>query len=136
MRITPLTILCLILPFSACLQLQNGLTSSNATDNRAATQTSSRDLSVYPVNAIAMDPKDLLWLGTPHSLASFDGQNSRFWYAGDPQDAEMLPSANIRCLFSDHDRTVWIGTEAGLCTYNRFSRFKNFYCEGTPLGPV
>ena len=126
----------LILLLSACSRPENALSPRSTVSHLASPQNASRNFSVYQVTGIAMDTKDLLWLGTTHTLNSFDGQNTRTWDTGHPSDEEALPSSTICCLFNDHNRTVWIGTEAGLCTYERFSRFRNYTCDGARLGAV
>lgn len=126
----------LLILLSACARPENDLSPRSTVSHLAIPQNASRNLSVYQVTSIAMDTKDLLWLGTTHNLNSFDGQNTRTWDTGQPSNEEALPSSAISCLFNDHNRTVWIGTDAGLCTYERFSRFRNYHCDGARLGKV
>lgn len=126
----------LLFLLSACSRPENDLSPRTMVSHLAMPQNAKRNLSVYQVTGIAMDAKDLIWLGTTHNLNSFDGQNTRTWDNGRPSDEEALPSSAISCLFNDHNRTVWIGTDAGLCTYERFSRFRNYHCDGARLGKV
>ena len=82
----------------------------------------SQRLSSFRVTGIALDNKDLAWVGMEGALATFDGTNTRFFPSGN-EDGN-LPSSEIRCLFSDHNQTVWFGTAKGLCTYSRYNVFK------------
>ena len=112
---------CCIFVVAACLG-----TGACTRDNPVLTNTPAsqegRQAPHAPVTGIALDAKDLAWIGMEVALITFDGNNTRTFYAGEGE--EGLPSNIIHCLFEDRDSTVWIGTEKGLCTYIRYGRFK------------
>ena len=98
----------------------------------ASTSPSALLLPSYTVTGIVLDAKDLAWIGTKEALATYDGTNTRHFRPTGQEGS--LPSDNIRCLFGDHDQRVWIGTALGLCTYSRYSSFKQYPdVEGQPV---
>ena len=91
-----------------------------------------RTLSSCRITGIALDAKDLAWVGTDRLLATYDGENTRIFSVEARED--RLPSGQISCLFSDHAETVWIGTAQGLCTYSRYGSFRHYPdSEGQPV---
>ena len=121
--------LCLL---SACTPPQSSISprGSSAITRRGI----QKDLSYYQISCFSMDDKDLLWIGTDKSVISFDGRNSRFFYAS--EDDNRLTSGNVLCMYDDHSRNVWIGTDKGLCSYIRYNRFENYLSDGEPLRDV
>ena len=92
-------------------------------------------LASYRVSSVALDGKDLAWVGTDGALASFDGTNLRLFTAREGG----LASNHILCVFSDHANTVWIGTDKGLFTYGRYNQFDSYpdqYGRPVPAGQV
>lgn len=49
-----------------------------------------------PVTGIALDAKDLAWIGMEAALITFDGNNTRTFYAGEGGKA-FLPTSSIVC---------------------------------------
>ncbi len=94
-------------------------------------------LSSFRVTGVALDDKDLAWVATDGTLASYDGANLRLFPAQDGKD--RLQSDDISCVFSDHASAVWIGTDRGLYTYERYSRFQLYtdqYGRSVPVTQI
>lgn len=121
-----------LLTATSCIPRENPVSSVRQI-NRGG-QVPPRGISSHNVTGFAMDAKDLMWLGTDRALLSYDGSNSRV-FSADASPA-AIPSGNILCMFNDSGRTVWIGSDKGLHTYIRYSRFKNYLCDGEPLKNV
>ena len=72
----------------------------------------SRDgLSSNTVSAIIQDSRDLIWVGTPEGLDSFDGRD--FIRHALPDNR----STSVQCLFEDSSKTIWIGTDDAVYRY-------------------
>src|ERR1700751_4124840 len=79
----------------------------------AHTAWTARDgFSLGTIFAMAQTPDGYLWLGGEFGLFRFDGVHSVPWQ---PPAGQQLPAAPYSLLVS-RDRTLWIGTFAGLLT--------------------
>jgi signal transduction histidine kinase/ligand-binding sensor domain-containing protein len=67
------------------------------------------------IYSIAQTPDGYLWLGTEFGPLRFDGVQAVPWT---PAGAERLPSTVILRLLVARDGTLWIGTAAGLASWN------------------
>jgi signal transduction histidine kinase/ligand-binding sensor domain-containing protein len=72
--------------------------------------------SLGNVYAMAQTPDGYLWLGGEFGLFRFDGVRSVRWQ---PPAGQHLPDKNINSLLVSRDGTLWIGTFAGLVTWNK-----------------
>ena len=70
--------------------------------------------SVGTIFAMAQTPDGYLWLGAEFGLFRFDGIRSVPWQ---PPAGQHLPSAPYSLLVT-RDGTLWIGTFAGLVSWN------------------
>ena len=94
-------------------------------------------LSSFRITGVALDDKDLAWVGTDGTLATFDGTNLRTFSALEGEN--RLHSEDIRCVFSDRESTVWIGTPKGLYTYARYNQFREYtdpYGRTVPVSQI
>ena len=68
------------------------------------------------LGSAAQDKDGFLLFGTRSSgLAIYDGSAVRYIKAG----ANSLPSNGVTSIFVDDEGLIWLGTFAGLCTYNK-----------------
>lgn len=70
-----------------------------------------------PINNIVEDKQGIIWFATFGSgLFSFDpGKNKLQQY----QQKEGIPSSVINHIYLSKDNRLWVGTEEGLCCYNK-----------------
>ena len=71
--------------------------------------------SLGNIYAFAQAPDGYLWLGGEFGLSRFDGLRFLPWQ---PPAGQHLPDRNINSLLVTRDGTLWIGTFAGLATWN------------------
>ena len=87
------------------------------------------------INSLTIGPRGNIWLGTPHGLFSYNGQQLT---AYSQQDYPQLPSDSITCVnyISERDE-LWVGTSAGPALYSfsqdAFFSFSALVGEGEPL---
>jgi signal transduction histidine kinase/ligand-binding sensor domain-containing protein len=69
-----------------------------------------------------------MWIGTLGGLHRYDGISITSYLSSD--DLKSVDGNRAGCLFEDSRRQLWIGTENGICRYDResdsFIRFKTF----------
>ena len=75
-------------------------------------------LSSSLVLSIIQDNKGFIWTGTSDGLNRYDGFNF-VTYRADPLDSTSLSDNAVQSLYVDHDDNLLIGTEIGLCLYDR-----------------
>ncbi|MDB6102049.1 MAG: hypothetical protein JWO52_2048 [Gammaproteobacteria bacterium] len=78
------------------------------------TWTAKDGLSTGAIFAMAQTPDGYLWLGSEFGLFRFDGVRVVRWQ---PPAGQQLPTAPYTLLVT-RDRTLWIGTFAGLVAWN------------------
>ncbi|MBN2213866.1 MAG: hypothetical protein JW723_06440 [Bacteroidales bacterium] len=112
-----------ILSFSAPVFLQ-------MPDLNFTTIPNEEKLSSTFANCIEQDTTGYIWIGTTEGLNRFDGYEITV-YKHEPDDSTSLINNNIRCLFNDSRDRLWIGSNSGLCIYNRtydcFDRIVNTF---------
>jgi signal transduction histidine kinase/ligand-binding sensor domain-containing protein len=59
-----------------------------------------------------------MWIGTTEGLNRYDGFGFVI-YTNNIDDSASLPDNRIRAIFEDHNNNLIIGTQTGLCLYNR-----------------
>ena len=74
-------------------------------------------LSSSVITSIFQDYKGFIWIGTYDGLNRYDGINFVV-YKNSLTDSSSL-SNDVRTMIEDHDNNLLIGTNAGLCKYNR-----------------
>ncbi len=74
-------------------------------------------LSSSVITSIFQDHKGFIWIGTYDGLNRYDGINFVV-YKNSLTDSSSL-SDDVRTMIEDHDKNLLIGTNAGLCKYNR-----------------
>jgi PAS domain S-box-containing protein len=75
-------------------------------------------LSQGTVQAVLQDHVGFFWLGTDEGLNRFDGYSFRV-FEYDPEDAASLPHSMISALHEDREKRLWVGTHAGLASFDR-----------------
>jgi signal transduction histidine kinase/ligand-binding sensor domain-containing protein len=88
------------------------------------------------VRAILKDHAGFMWFATARGLVRYDGAHLVV-YRHDPSDPTSLPAGAPTCLLEDHERRLWIGTNAsqraGLAILDRSTgRFKRYLADGGP----
>jgi signal transduction histidine kinase/ligand-binding sensor domain-containing protein/CheY-like chemotaxis protein/HPt (histidine-containing phosphotransfer) domain-containing protein len=75
---------------------------------------------IYSARGPGKNQADVLWIATQGGgLNIFDGENFTA-YQYDPDNPRSLSDNFVRCIYEDHDGTLWVGTEnAGLCKFDR-----------------
>ena len=67
-----------------------------------------------------------MWFGTRNGLNYFDGHEFKNYFM-DPWDDNSLPNNVVNAITGDQKGTLWIGTEQGLCSYNKeFNSFTRY----------
>lgn len=96
--------------------------------------TTDNGLSSSVVLCTIQDYKGLMWIATPDGLNRYDGVNFVV-YKNIQGDSASLADNVIRTLFEDHNKNLFIGTENGLCMYDRDNdRFLNYvWTRSSPL---
>lgn len=77
-------------------------------------------LSSSTVTSIIQDQKGFIWIGTPIGLNRYDGFNFLI-YKNIPGDSTSLADNVVQTMFEDHNKNLLIGTENGLCLYDRMN---------------
>ncbi len=86
-------------------------------------------LSSASVSCLLQDYQGFMWIGTYDGLNRYDG-NKFMWYKSNPSIAQSLPNSIIRSMHETHNKELYIGTQKGLCKYNReMNNFVNFVIE-------
>lgn len=83
-------------------------------------------LSENSVFCSLQDSKGFMWFGTKEGLNRFDGSNFVVFHR-QPNKKNSLENSFVHALFEDKNKTIWVGTEAGIYLYdyikNSFSYF-------------
>lgn len=72
----------------------------------------SSGLSQAHVNAVYQDSRGYTWFGTKDGLNRYDGHEMMI-YKFDPDNENTISDNYVRSLLEDHERRLWIGTDAG-----------------------
>ncbi|MBN2009012.1 response regulator [candidate division KSB1 bacterium] len=75
-------------------------------------------MSQSSVISIFQDSKGFMWFGTYDGLNRYDGYNFKI-YKNDPKEPSTISNNIINVMYEDRDATLWIGTESGLCKFDR-----------------
>nr|WP_321452749.1 two-component regulator propeller domain-containing protein [uncultured Carboxylicivirga sp.] len=87
------------------------------------------DITVIKVD----NDSDRMWIGSRGGLSSYDYKTHQFTnYLPDPDNSNSITDSEIRSLYIDRFKKLWIGTKnEGLCIYNtRENTFKRVEIEG------
>jgi len=88
-------------------------------------------LSNSRVQALAIEPNGLLWIGTSDGLNVFDGVKFKS-YSNQPFDSKSLCDNRIQSLCVSKNSNIWIGTRDGLSVFEKKSgTFLNFYHDNS-----
>jgi signal transduction histidine kinase/ligand-binding sensor domain-containing protein len=83
-------------------------------------------LSSSQTTSVLQDYKGFVWIGTYDGLNRYDGLDF-IVYKHNPADSASLPDNLVRTIFEDHNKNLLIGTQNGLCLYDREKdRFLNY----------
>jgi signal transduction histidine kinase/ligand-binding sensor domain-containing protein/DNA-binding response OmpR family regulator len=82
------------------------------------------EISKRAVSAIVQDPHGFMWIGTNGAgLYKYDGVNY-ISYEYDWKKSNSINSNLIYTIYVDTHNRIWVGTDEGLCLYNRnFDKF-------------
>ena len=73
-------------------------------------QLSEKDgLSSESVNALIVDEKGYIWIGTPNGLSRFDGYSFKSFFSN-PADSTAIQGMLIYALMEDHQNRIWAAT--------------------------
>lgn len=83
--------------------------------------------SGYDFQTILNDDKGNMWLGTfKNGVIVLDKNGKEIAnIVHNPENNQSLPNNDVRCLFQDKNRKIWIGTQRGIALFNP----KNFRAE-------
>jgi len=95
---------------------------------RFARVSTEQGLSRGTVTCMLQDRMGFVWFGTPDGLNRYDGYTCTV-FRNVPDDPTSLSSNDIRALYEDHSRNLWIGTGAG--GLNRFDRASGAFIHYT-----
>ena len=111
-----------IFPF---IFLMNGLFAQSTLENYQF-RLLNRDTSKSGIYTIAQDQFRFMWIGTNGSgLYKYDGVNY-VAYEHNSNDSNSINSNLIYSIYVDSQNRLWIGTDEGLCLYNRnLNTFEN-----------
>lgn len=76
--------------------------------------TANSELPDDQINALAIDKKDVKWIGTANGLVRLEGTG---WTVYNP-DNSGLPSAIIQALAVEENGAVWVGTDQGAARFD------------------
>lgn len=77
----------------------------------------------FSVNTLFRDSEQSVWLGTDIGFGKMDlVNNSIHWIRDSIGDAERFVSGNVECFTEDDEGNLWMGTEAGVCIFNKKSK--------------
>lgn len=85
------------------------------------------------VKCIVEDDKHNLWLGTDGGGISYFDRETETFTNYSAADNEGLVLDNVTCLFLQNDRTLWVGTHAGICRLDIASGKFRGYGNGTSV---
>ncbi|WP_418222840.1 ligand-binding sensor domain-containing protein [Clostridium isatidis] len=67
-----------------------------------------------------------IWIATEKGLSKYDKNTKEFTnYFSDPDDSNSLISDDVKSLYLDDKGLLWIGTDLGVCTFDRKESFTN-----------
>jgi len=91
-------------------------------------------LSSSIITGITQDQRGFIWIGTTDGLNRYDGFNFVV-YKNNTNDSASLPNNYIQTMLEDRDMNLLIGTERGLCLYDRKKDcFRNYMLDkSSPL---
>lgn len=75
-----------------------------------------KGLSQEDVSSIVQDSYGYIWIGTYDGLNRFDGRNIETFHKKTSNPAS-LPDNRVSALAEDHQKRLWIGTQAGYFSY-------------------
>ena len=92
--------------------------------------TSENGLSSSNILCAKQDHKGFMWIGTSEGLNRYDGSNF-VEYKNIKSDSSSLPHSQVRTIFEDSQKNLFIGTSGGgLSLYDRnLDRFINFFYD-------
>jgi signal transduction histidine kinase/ligand-binding sensor domain-containing protein/DNA-binding response OmpR family regulator len=70
------------------------------------------------INSIGEDADGFIWFGTVNGLYSYNSVDVQK-FVNNPLDSTTIPGNSIRTIFCDSYNTLWIGTQQGVCTYDK-----------------
>jgi signal transduction histidine kinase/DNA-binding response OmpR family regulator/ligand-binding sensor domain-containing protein len=77
----------------------------------------SGEMSSNLISDICLDGQGFVWVATEYGLNRFDGFSFR-QYFNNPSDSTSLLGNNVRTLFLDSEKTLWVGCSNGLQYYS------------------
>ena len=102
----------------------------NSTDNKLLFYhvSDNEGLNNNFVNSIIRDSSNFIWLATENGLSKYDGYSVKNYSYSDAQQTSAFGIA-FKEMILDYDKNLWIGSNLGLCTYNKstdnFKRYLN-----------
>jgi ligand-binding sensor domain-containing protein len=85
-------------------------------------------ISGNEVNALLVDTRGMVWIGTSTGLDLYDPSLNTITSFKAGANITSLSNADVKCIYQDHAGTIWIGTYKGLNKVDSSpSRFNHFY---------
>jgi len=69
--------------------------------------------STNRIHSLCLDHADMLWVGVPDGIRSFDGES---WHSYDAQNSS-LPAATVLKIVEDSNDAIWFATNNGLARF-------------------
>ena len=114
-------------PIYFCLSCLVAMLTARENSYQVENITVQEGLHHIQINSVAQDSLGFIWCGTPHGLERYDGYEFKL-YQHDPADPSTLPSNDIKALFNDRNKQLWIASANGLSLYRQgYDAFTNFY---------
>ncbi len=89
-------------------------------------------LSHTDANDIAQDKQGYIWVATYFGLDRFDGYTVKKYYNNN-QPLNNAFKNRVRCIYTDENDNIWLGTEGGLQYFNpRLEKYIDLSCIKNP----
>lgn len=69
------------------------------------------------IRSLSIDPQKQIWIGTVNGLNIIDSSGVMSAYKSNPLETGSLSQASVRCIFSDRQGGMWVGTYFGGLNY-------------------
>ncbi len=103
--------------------------------NKSEWRKISSEISNQHITSFAEDKFGQIWIGTSRGVNKFVG-NQYYQYFYNQEDSLSIPDNQIRCLFLDSKKRIWIGTCSGICYQTDKDDFKRVVIDGPNINAM